>query len=79
VAGAVHGAWARDSVGLNAAQRCANLHGRVQVAGALPTAQANVVLVDDVLTTGATAAAATVALAARGVRVHAVLVVCTVG
>jgi len=70
---------ARDSVGLNAAQRCANLHGRVQVAGALPTAQANVVLVDDVLTTGATAAAATVALAARGVRVHAVLVVCTVG
>jgi len=47
---------ARDSVGLDAAQRAANLGGRVRwrLAGAPPDG-AVVVLVDDVLTTGATA------------------------
>lgn len=63
----------RDSVGLSAAQRAENLAGRVQVRGAPGPGQ--VVLVDDVLTTGATAAAATVALGRAGVRVGAVLVV----
>lgn len=71
---------ARDSVGLSAAQRTENLAGRVRVRPrpAVP-AGATVLLVDDVLTTGATAAAATAALAGCGVRVHAVLVLATVG
>lgn len=69
---------ARDSVGLSAVERSANLHGRVRVRGALPAAGTSVVLVDDVLTTGATAAAGTAALAALGVRVHAVVVLAAV-
>ncbi|MEO6879317.1 MAG: phosphoribosyltransferase family protein [Mycobacteriaceae bacterium] len=71
---------ARDSVGLSASQRTENLAGRVRVRSR-PTvsAGATVLLLDDVLTTGATAAAATAALAGCGVRVHAVLVLATVG
>jgi predicted amidophosphoribosyltransferase len=65
---------ARDSVGLSASERTENLRGRVRVRGAVPAPGSSVVLVDDVLTTGATAAAGTAALAARGVRVHAVVV-----
>lgn len=65
----------RDSVGLRAEERTANLHGRVRVAAPVPAPGASVLLVDDVLTTGATAAASTAALAGAGVRVRAVLVV----
>lgn len=69
----------RDSVGLSADQRVANLLGRVLVTERPgPSADATVVLVDDVLTTGATAAASTAALRLHGVRVHAVLVLAAV-
>lgn len=69
----------RDSVGLSADQRVANLCGRVVVTAAtVPGPGATVVLVDDVLTTGATAAASTAVLAGHGVRVHAVLVLAAV-
>src|SRR5689334_18260523 len=49
---------ARDSVGLDAAQRAANLRGRLRhlPAGSPPPGSA-VTLIDDVITTGATAAA----------------------
>ncbi len=70
---------ARDSVGLDAAQRAANLGGRVRwrPAGAPPDGAA-VVLVDDVLTTGATAAAACRVLRREGLAVAGVLVVAAV-
>jgi predicted amidophosphoribosyltransferase len=60
----------RDSVGLDAAARTANLRGRLRCAGpAPPTA----VLLDDVITTGATAVACTAALKAAGTRETTVL------
>lgn len=67
-------AGVRDAVGLDAARRAVNLAGRVQPvpAGAPPPGSA-VVLLDDVLTTGATAAACIQALASIDVRVRAVL------
>jgi len=66
----------RDSVGLDAAARAANLAGRTRPRHAgLPPPGTPVVLLDDVATTGATAAACTAALAAVGVEVHAVLVI----
>jgi predicted amidophosphoribosyltransferase len=67
-------AGARDSVGLDAAQRSANLRGRLRhvPAGSPPPGQP-VVLVDDVITTGTTAAACTAVLTAAGVQVAAVL------
>ena len=67
---------ARDSVGLDAAARAANLAGRIRPREAgLPPPGTGVVLLDDIVTTGATAAACTAALAAAGIRVNAVLVV----
>ena len=68
----------RDSVGLDAEQRAANLAGRVRVRlAALPVrAPGGVVLVDDVVTTGATLRACRDALACAGVRVEAAVVLC---
>ncbi|MGS0687407.1 ComF family protein [Nakamurella sp. GG22] len=70
---------AGDSVGLDAAARAANLAGRViwLPAGA-PPAGAGTVIVDDVLTTGATTSAACRRLRAAGIRVDAVLVLASV-
>ncbi|MFS8096451.1 phosphoribosyltransferase [Lentzea alba] len=66
------GAGVADSVGLNATGRRANLAGRVEVHGRPPPG--TTVLLDDVITTGATAAASVRALRKAGVRTHAVLV-----
>jgi predicted amidophosphoribosyltransferase len=61
---------ARDSVGLDPDERVANLRGRLRHRGR-PLAKA--VLLDDVITTGATAAACVAALAEAGTEVTAVL------
>ncbi|MGI8799739.1 MAG: ComF family protein [Pseudonocardia sp.] len=67
----------RDSVGLSSAARTANLAGRMRVHGpGVPPPGAVVVLVDDVVTTGATLRAATATLGARGVRPCTALVLC---
>ncbi|MBW0009042.1 MAG: ComF family protein, partial [Pseudonocardiales bacterium] len=70
----------RDSVGLAAAARQANLAGRVLPRRAgLPPAGTPVVLVDDVVTTGATAAACTAVLLRMGVEVPAIVVLAAAG
>ncbi len=70
----------RDQAGLDAAERRRNLHGSMACSGpALRTLARRppslVVVCDDVLTTGSTAGEARRALAAVGVRVHAVAAV----
>ncbi|MGH3831409.1 MAG: ComF family protein [Pseudonocardiaceae bacterium] len=70
----------RDSVGLAAAARQANLAGRVLPRRAgRPPAGTPVVLVDDVVTTGATAAACTATLLRMGVEIPAIVVLAAAG
>lgn len=76
--------WTRDSAGLTAGARMANLSGAVSVPGDLPpgllrapAGAVTTLLIDDVLTTGATAATAVRALRSRGVDVAGVAVLAT--
>jgi predicted amidophosphoribosyltransferase len=62
-----------DSTGLSAKARRANLAGHVRLTEALPPPGTRVVLLDDVVTTGATAAECARVLRSRGVQVAAVL------
>ncbi|MGW9266500.1 ComF family protein [Gordonia terrae] len=68
-------ATARDSAGLDARARAQNLRGAVRLhAGGPPTRGTTAILVDDVLTTGATAAESVRVLSENGIDVVAVVV-----
>ncbi|WPF66645.1 MULTISPECIES: ComF family protein [unclassified Corynebacterium] len=60
-----------DSVGLSAQERRRNVAGAVRIGGVLPP---RVVLIDDVLTTGATIGAAAALLLAQGIEVDGAVV-----
>ncbi|MFD9895340.1 hypothetical protein ACFWY9_38870 [Amycolatopsis sp. NPDC059027] len=65
---------AKDAVGLSRAERLANLEGRLRfVPAGRPPPELPVVVLDDVVTSGATAAACTRVLRGQGVEVVAVL------
>ncbi|RSN65778.1 amidophosphoribosyltransferase [Amycolatopsis sp. WAC 04182] len=71
------GSGARDAVGLSRAERVSNLDGRLRlVPGGRPD---KVVLLDDVITTGATAAACTRFLDISGIHVSAVVALAAAG
>ncbi|MEU4667038.1 ComF family protein [Amycolatopsis sp. NPDC023774] len=71
---------ARDAVGLSRAERVANLAGRLRfVPAGRPPPGSRVVVLDDVVTTGATAAACVRALADAGVSVSAVVALLAAG
>ncbi len=65
------GGLVRDSVGLSTTARERNIAGRVRLTGPVPRGE--ILLVDDILTTGATAREAVRALTAGGGEVSAVL------
>ncbi|WP_236789221.1 ComF family protein [Amycolatopsis sp. GM8] len=68
------GAGARDAVGLSREQRAANLAGRLRLdPRGVPPPGTPVILLDDVITTGATAAACTHTLTAAGFPVRLIL------
>ncbi|MEV6827229.1 ComF family protein [Amycolatopsis sp. NPDC051102] len=70
----------RDAVGLSREQRMANLAGRLRFREAgRPPPEMPIVVLDDVVTTGATAAACTRALEAAGFTVSAVLTLLAAG
>lgn len=69
-------ALTRDSVGLGTAARERNITGRVVLRGRLP--RTDVMVVDDIVTTGATARESVRVLEAAGVRVVAVLAIAAV-
>lgn len=70
----------RDSVGLTSSQRARNLHGRLHfVPAGRPPPNTRVLLIDDVITTGTTAAACVRTLAAAGVPVTAVVALLAAG
>jgi len=74
------GRGAANSVGLDAEARKANLAGRVLVRReGLPPKGTPVVLLDDVITTGVTAAACTAALSGVGIAVTAVVTLTCAG
>jgi predicted amidophosphoribosyltransferase len=68
-------ALTRDSAGLGGAARERNIAGRVLLTGRRLPASAEVLLVDDVVTTGATASESVRILRTAGARVSAVLAV----
>ena len=73
-------AGVRDSVGLHAAARQANLAGRVLLQrNGMPPTGTPVVLVDDVVTTGATVAACVAALLRAGIDTPAIVVLAAAG
>jgi predicted amidophosphoribosyltransferase len=70
----------RDSVGLDATARAQNLAGRVRTRPrAAPPPGTRVILLDDVITTGATAASCTEVLTSAGLVVTAVLALTSTG
>jgi len=68
-------ALARDSVGLGTSARERNIAGRVVLRGPRPCNENEVLLVDDIVTTGATARESVRVLRAAGVRVAGVLAI----
>ncbi|WP_456062084.1 ComF family protein [Amycolatopsis rhabdoformis] len=71
---------ARDAVGLSRAERVANLAGRLRfVPAGRPPPGSRVVVLDDVVTTGATASACVRALTDAGVAVSAVVALLAAG
>ncbi|MHC9291376.1 ComF family protein [Mycobacterium sp. LTG2003] len=64
--------WARDSVGLSGVDRRRNIAGRVRV---VKRVTGEVLLVDDIVTTGATAAESVRTLRTAGIHVSAVLAI----
>lgn len=70
---ALHHSGVRDSVGLNAVERRKNLSGGIFLYPCVSCISSDVLLVDDVVTTGATLAASVEALVSAGARVRAAL------